>query len=125
MAETRRQIRTSVHTANLPGPPEAQGIGSKWPQARTWCERTTQQGLHPPGERQAQPDPSQGGEANVLEVLPAQVRALTGVYLKSTKNRPDDHYWWCDPENHNGTHQTRDHLSKHCYERPTGRESRR
>jgi len=24
--------------------------------------------------------------------------ALTGVYLKSTDNRPDDHYWWCDPD---------------------------
>jgi len=23
--------------------------------------------------------------------------ALTGVYLKSTDNRPDDHCWWCDP----------------------------
>src|SRR5258706_6712651 len=41
--------------------------------------------------------------------------ALTGVYLKSTKNRPDDHCWWCDPENDSGTHQTRDHLFKHCY----------
>ena len=40
--------------------------------------------------------------------------ALTGVYLKSTGNRPDDHCWWCDPENDYGTHQTRDHLFKHC-----------
>jgi len=29
--------------------------------------------------------------------------ALTGVYLK----RPDDHCWWCDPENISGTRQTR------------------
>ena len=41
--------------------------------------------------------------------------ALTGVYLKSTENRPDDHCWWCDPENNSGTRQTRDHLFKHCY----------
>jgi len=41
--------------------------------------------------------------------------ALTGVYLKSTDNRPDDHCWWCDPENDSGTHQTRDHLVKHCH----------
>ena len=41
--------------------------------------------------------------------------ALTGVYLKSTDNRPDDHCWWCDPENNFGTQQTRDHLFKHCY----------
>ena len=37
--------------------------------------------------------------------------ALTGVYLKSTDNRSDDR---CDPENDYGTHQTRDHLFKHC-----------
>ena len=40
--------------------------------------------------------------------------ALTGVYLKSKDNRPDDHCWWCDPENISGTQQTRDHLFKHC-----------
>jgi len=37
------------------------------------------------------------------------------VYLKGTKNRPDDHCWWCDPENNSDTHQTRGHLFKHCY----------
>jgi len=36
------------------------------------------------------------------------------VYLKSVDNRPDDHFWWCDPENISGTQQTRDHLFKHC-----------
>jgi len=40
--------------------------------------------------------------------------ALTGVYLKSTDNRPDDHCWWCDPDNISGTPQTRDHLFKRC-----------
>ena len=65
-------------------------------------EETTQQGVGPPGERQARPDPRQSGEAN-------------GMYLKSTDNRPDDHCWWCDSENNSGTHQTRDHLFKHCY----------
>jgi len=34
--------------------------------------------------------------------------------LKSTDNRPDDHCWWCDPDNITGTPQTRDHLLKHC-----------
>jgi len=29
-------------------------------------------------------------------------------------NRPDDHCWWCDPENISGVQQTRDHLFKHC-----------
>ena len=28
--------------------------------------------------------------------------------------RPDDHCWWCDPDNISGTPQTRDHLFKHC-----------
>ena len=41
--------------------------------------------------------------------------ALMGVYLKSTDNMPYDHCWWCDLENNSGTHQTRDHLFKHCY----------
>ena len=36
------------------------------------------------------------------------------MYLKSTDNRPDDHCWWCDPDNISGTPQTRDHLFKHC-----------
>ena len=40
--------------------------------------------------------------------------ALRGVYLKSTDNRPDDHCWWCDPDNNCGMQQTRDHLFKHC-----------
>ena len=40
--------------------------------------------------------------------------ALTGVYLKSTDNQPDDHCWWCDPDNDCGVQQTRDHLFKHC-----------
>jgi len=39
--------------------------------------------------------------------------ALTGVFLKSTENRPDDHCWWYDPENINGTQQTIGHLFKH------------
>ena len=42
-------------------------------------------------------------------------RALTGVYLKSTDNRPDENCWWCYPENDSGTHQMRDHLFKYCY----------
>jgi len=37
------------------------------------------------------------------------------VYLESTDSRPDDHCWCCDPENDSGTHQTRNHLFKHCY----------
>ena len=40
--------------------------------------------------------------------------ALTGVYLKSTDNRPDDHCWWCDPESDCRAHQARGHLFKYC-----------
>ena len=29
--------------------------------------------------------------------------ALTGMCLMRIKNRPDDHCWWCDPGNINGT----------------------
>ena len=36
------------------------------------------------------------------------------MYLKRTKNRPDDHCW-DDPKNDSGSHQTRDHLFKHCF----------
>jgi len=77
------------------------------------AEIITQQGYVLREKMQARADPSQGGEANGLEVLPAQVRAC--VYLKSTENKPDDDCWWCDPENDSGTHQTRNHLFKHCY----------
>ena len=53
-----------------------------------------------PGRRSAQPHGS--------------THALTGVHLKSTDNRPDDHCWWCDHEKYSGAQQTRDHLFKHC-----------
>jgi len=39
---------------------------------------------------------------------------LTGVYLKSTDNRPDDHCWWYDLDNISRTPQMRDHLFKYC-----------
>jgi len=42
--------------------------------------------------------------------------ALTGVYLKRTKNRPDDRCWWRNPEYDSGAQQTRDHLLKHCFD---------
>jgi len=28
---------------------------------------------------------------------------------------PDNHCWWCDPENDSVTHQARGHPLKHCY----------
>jgi len=68
--------------------------------------------------KKGKPDPTPARAEKRLASLFYQLKsrhALTGVYLKSTDNRPDDHCWWCDPENISGTHQTRGHLFKHCY----------
>ena len=68
------------------------------------------------GRRQAEPAPAARAEKRAASRF-YQLKsghALTGVYLKSTDNRPDDHCWWCDPENISGTQQTRDHPFKHC-----------
>jgi len=76
---------------------------------------TTQQGVRPPGERQARPDPASAEKRTTSRFYQLKSgHALTAVYLKSTDNRLDDHCWWCDPEDDSGTHQTRDHLFKHC-----------
>jgi len=99
---------------NLLGAPEAQGLRKEVAGSPVMVRaETTQQRVCAPEERQAGPDPGQGGEADGLPVLPAQSgHALTGVYLKRITNRPDDHCWWCDTSNDRGTHQTRDHLFK-------------
>ena len=68
-------------------------------------------------ERKASPAPTPASAEKRTASRLYQIEsghALTGLYLKSTDNRPDDHCWWCDPENGGGTHQTRDHLFKHC-----------
>jgi len=115
MADARR--RNSGDTAgDVPSAPTAQGdrkevagstgmVRAQKPKRRLCVSK----------EGEAGPDPSQGRKTDSLEILPAQVGAcLTGVYLKSVDNRPDDHCWWCDPDNNCGTQQTRDHLFKHC-----------
>jgi len=56
-----------------------------------------------------------GKSQTVVSAYRGSTSSSPGVYLQSTDNRPDDHCWWRDPENDSGTHQTRDHLSKHCY----------
>ena len=84
----------------------------KW---RSWCE-LNRGGYVFRKKGQTRSDPSQGGEEDGLAVLPAQVRACPhGRVLESAENRPDDHCWWCNPENDSGTSQTRDHLFKHYY----------
>jgi len=92
----------------------------KWPEARSWCERRRLNKGYALREK-GKPDPTQPGRRSERprgSILLYQLKsghALTGMYLKSTDNRPDDHCWWCDLENNSGTHQTRDHLFKHCY----------
>jgi len=78
---------------------------------------TAQQGLRSPTKKKGKPDPTPASAEKRTASRLYQLKsghALTGVYLKSTENRPDDHCWWCDPENISGTQQTRDHLFKHC-----------
>ena len=67
------------------------------------------------GRRAMPPTPAGAEKRTALRFYQLKSgHALTGVCLKSTENRPYDHCWWCDPENDCGTHQTRDHLFKHC-----------
>jgi len=71
---------------------------------------TTQQGVRPLGESKPDPTPARAEKRTASRFYQLKSgHAFTGVYLKSTDNRPDDHCWWCDPENNSGTHQTRDH----------------
>ena len=74
---------------------------------------TAQQGLRSPGKGKPDPTPARAEKGTTSRLYQLKSgHALTGVYLKSTENRPDDH---CDPENISGTRQARDHLFKHCY----------
>jgi len=89
----------------------------KWPEARSWCERRHLNNgyvLRTKGKPDPTPARAEKRTASRYYKLKSG-HALTGVYLKSADNRPDDHCWWCDPENNFGTQQTRDHLFKHCY----------
>ena len=88
----------------------------KWPEARSWCERRNLNKGYVL-RKKGKPDPTPARAEKRTASRYYQLKsghALTGVYLKSTDNRPDDHCWWCDPDNISGTPQTRDHLFKHC-----------
>ena len=88
----------------------------KCPEARTWCERRNLNGgyvLRKKGKPDPTPTRAEKRTASRFYQLKSG-HAITGVYLKSVVNRPDDHCWWCDPKNISGTQQTRDHLFKHC-----------
>ena len=62
--------------ADIPGAPQAQGIGKEVAGGPGVVRaKEPQQRVRPSEEREAGPDPSQGGEADSLEVLPAHVRA--------------------------------------------------
>ena len=67
------------------------------------------------GRRGRKPRPTPTPARAEKRTASSSTSSSPGVYLKSTDNRPDDNCWWCDPENKRGTHQTRDHLFKHCY----------
>ena len=77
----------------------------KWPEARPWCERRhLDKGyvLREKGKLGPTPARAENRTASRFYQLKSG-DALTGVYLKSTDNRPDDHCWRCDPENISGT----------------------
>jgi len=72
----------------------------KWPEARSWCERRQLNRGYVLGKK-GKPDPTPARAekrtaSRFYQLKPGN--ALTGVYLKSTENRPYDHCWWCDPE---------------------------
>jgi len=87
----------------------------KWPEARQWCERRRLNMGYVLWEKgKPDPTPARAEKRTASRFYqPESGYALTGAYLKS--NRPDDHCWWCGPENDSGTHQTRDRLFKYCY----------
>jgi len=93
---------TDYLAANLPSASEVQGIGKEVAESPVMVLNKGYV-LREKGK----PDPSERPRGSTSSSL--------GVYLKSTDNRPDDHCWWCDPENNSGTHQTRNHHFKHCY----------
>jgi len=52
------------------------------------------------GRRAMPPTPAGAEKRTALRFYQLKSgHALTGVCLKSTDNRPDDHCWWCNPEN--------------------------
>jgi len=89
----------------------------KWPEARAWCERRNlNKGYVLRKKGKPDPTPARAEKRTASRFYQLMLgHALMGVYLKSMDNWPDDHCWWCDPENISGTQQTRDHLFKHCH----------
>jgi len=88
----------------------------KWPEARSSCERKRLNKGYVL-RKKGKPDPTPARAEKRTAARFYQLKsghAVTGLYPKSTDNRPDDHCWWCEPENISGTQQPRDHLFKHC-----------
>ena len=108
----------AARTTDIPTTPTTQGDGKKRPEARSWCERRHLNKGYVL-RKKGKPDPTPARVEKRTASRYYQLKsghALTGVYLKSTDNRSDDHCWWCDPENISGTQQSRDHLFKHLYD---------
>ena len=117
--------QTLANGARLPSRPTSlahlmrRASEKKWPEAPSWCERRQlNKGyvLRKKGKTNPTPARAEKRTASWFYQLKSG-HVLTGVYLKSTDNSPDDQCWWCDPENNSGAHQRRDHLFKHCYKR--------
>jgi len=82
--------------------------GTKWSEARSWCELRQLNRGYIPKKGKSDPTPARAEKRTASWFCQLKSgHALTGVYLKSTENGPDDHCWWCDPENISGTRQTR------------------
>jgi len=84
-----------------PGPPEAQGVRKEVAGSAVLVRaETLNKGyvLRKKGKPDPAPAKAEKRTASRCCLLKSG-HALTGVYLKSTDNRPDDHFWWCDPEN--------------------------
>ena len=114
MADARR--RNSGDTVTSLAHLRRRASEKKWPEARAWCERRNLNGGYVP-RKKGKPDPTPARAEKRTASRFYQLKsghALRGVYLKSVDNRPDDHCWWCDPDNNCGTQQTRDYLFKHC-----------
>jgi len=84
----------------------------KWPEARSWCERRRFNKGYVL-RKKGKPDPTPA-RAEKRTAARFYVPLKSGRVPEDTDNRPDDHCWWCDPENISGTQQTRGHLFKHC-----------
>jgi len=81
-------------TANLLAHLKRRASEKKWPEARSWCERRRLNKDTSSGRKASRPTPARVEKRTASRFYQLKSgHALTGVYLKSTDNRPDDHCW--------------------------------